>query len=167
MKGESMDEKKSIAARTADGRRGFMKMAGVSGGLALAASSSKVLAATGAWPDTCCSLAPYFEVAEGKLDQFKALGPKFVELTRQEKGCLYYSFSFSGQAAHCREGYKDAAALLAHLKNVDAVLKEALAISKITRLEVHGPAAQLEILRGPLAGLNPQYFTLAGDGFRR
>jgi quinol monooxygenase YgiN len=117
--------------------------------------------------DTCCNLVPYFEVNEGKLDQFKALGPKFIELTRREPGCLYYAFSYSGQAAHCREGYENAAAILAHLDNVGATLKEALTISKITRLEVHGPAAELDKLRGPLAGLNPQWFTLAKGGFRR
>jgi hypothetical protein len=47
--------------------------------------------------DTCCSLAPYFDVAEGKLDEFKALGKTFVELTMTEPGCLFYAFSFSGQ----------------------------------------------------------------------
>ena len=117
--------------------------------------------------DTCCSLAPYFEVVEGKLDEFKSLGEKFVARTRSEPGCVNYAFSFSGQAAHCREGYVNADAVLAHLANVDAVLKQALGISKITRLEVHGPAAELDKLRTPLAGLNPQYFALADGGFRR
>ncbi|MCX7168878.1 MAG: hypothetical protein NTY41_00925 [Proteobacteria bacterium] len=112
-------------------------------------------------------MVPYFEVAEGKLDEFKALGPMFIKLTRREPGCLYYAFSFNGQAAHCREGYKDAAAVLAHLGNVDAVLKQALAIAKITRLEVHGPAAELDKLREPLAGLKPEWFILAEGGFRR
>ncbi|NJD34068.1 MAG: hypothetical protein FIA96_04410 [Betaproteobacteria bacterium] len=117
--------------------------------------------------DTCCSLVPYFDVAEGKLDEFKALGPKFVELTRTEPGCVFYAFSFSGQTAHCREGYDDAAALLAHLDNVGATLQEALKIAKLSRLEVHGPAAELDKLRGPLAGLNPQWFELVPGGFRR
>lgn len=117
--------------------------------------------------DTCCSLVPYFEVAAGKLDEFKALGDKFVGRTRSEPGCVYYAFSFSGQAAHCREGYDDAAAMLAHLDNVGALLQEALKIARITRLEVHGPAAELDKLRGPLAELNPQWFTLAEGGIRR
>jgi|SRR6267154_440307 len=161
-----MDHHQAIAGCPGDDRRRFVRTAGVAGLIALAGSSTEALAAA-ARPDTCCSLVPYFEVAEGKLDQFKALGPKFVELTKHETGCLYYGFSFSGQAAHCREGYKDAAAVLAHLKNVDAVLKEALTMSKITRLEVHAPAAEIEKLRAPLAGLNPQYFALADGGFRR
>ena len=117
--------------------------------------------------DACCSLVPYFEVAEGKLDEFKALGDKFVARTRSEPGCVNYAFSVSGQAAHCRECYDDAAAMLAHLDNVGALLQEALKIASITRLEVHGPAAELDKLRGPLAGLNPQWFTLAAGGLRR
>ena len=117
--------------------------------------------------DTCCSLVPYFEVAEGKLDEFKALGKQFVERTRTEPGWVFSAFSFSGQAVHCREGYDDAAALLAHLDNVGALLQEALKIAKITRLEVHGPAAELDKLRGPLAGLNPQWFELVANGIRR
>jgi len=56
---------------------------------------------------------------------------------------------------------------LAHLDNVGATLGEALKISKLTRLEVHGPAAEIEKLRAPMAGLNPQFFILAEGGFRR
>lgn len=162
-----MKKKQEIVSHAGARRRGFVKTVGLGGGLALAAGATEALAAGSGKPDTCCSLVPYFEVNAGKLEDFKALGPKFVALTREEKGVLYYAFSFNGQAAHCREGYKDAAALLAHLKNVDAVLKQALAISKITRLEVHAPAAEIEKLREPLAGLNPQYFTLEPGGFRR
>ncbi len=117
--------------------------------------------------DACCTLVPYFKVNEGQLDAFKALGPRFVERTRNEPGCVHYAFSFNGQAAHCREGYDDAAAVLAHLDNVGALLQEALKIAAIERLEVHGPAAELDKLRGPLAGLNPQWFVLATDGVRR
>ncbi len=117
--------------------------------------------------DKVCTLVPYFEIAEGKLAEFKALGPKFVERTKTEAGAVHYAFSFSGQNAHCREGYVDAAAVLAHLENVGALLAEALKISKIVRLEVHGPAAEVDKLRTPLAGLNPQFFVLEPGGIRR
>jgi quinol monooxygenase YgiN len=165
-----MDKKQvtsGTVATVAKGRRSFMTKAGAGAAVALAATATPALAAAGGKKDTCCSLVPYFEIAEGKVDAFKALGPKFIALTRKEPGCLYYSFSFNGQAAHCREGYKDAAAVLAHLANVDAPLKEALSISKISRLEVHGPAAEVDKLREPLAGLKPQFFVLADGGFRR
>jgi hypothetical protein len=57
-------------------------------------------------PDTCCTLVPYFEVPEGQLAAFKALGPQFVERTRTEPGCMHYAFSFNGNTAHCREGLR-------------------------------------------------------------
>lgn len=116
--------------------------------------------------DTCCTLVPYFEVQEGQLAAFKALGPKFVDRTRNESGCLHYAFSFSGNAAHCREGYVNAEALLAHLQNVGELLGEALKIAKIVRLEVHAPAAEIDKLKGPMAALNPQFFALE-PGIRR
>lgn len=116
--------------------------------------------------DTCCTLVPYFEVQEGQLEAFKALGPKFVDKTRTEPGCMHYAFSFSGSTAHCREGYVDAAAVLAHLQNVGELLGEALKIAKIVRLEVHAPAGEVEKLRGPMSSLGPQFFTLE-EGIRR
>ena len=117
-------------------------------------------------PDTCCTLVPYFKVADGKLGEFRSLCERFLAKTRSEPGCVHYAFSFDGDAVHCREGYDDAAALLAHLENVGAILQEALKIAAVTRLEVHAPAAQIERLRAPLAGLSPTFFTIEG-GFRR
>jgi quinol monooxygenase YgiN len=116
--------------------------------------------------DKCCSIAPYFKVATGKLEAFKELCEQFVAKTTEETKCLYYGFSFDGQQAHCREGYKDAEGLLAHLQNIEALLEQALKISELTRLEIHGPEEELAKLREPLAQLKPQFFVLE-YGFRR
>ena len=116
--------------------------------------------------DTCVTLVPYFDVPPDSLEAFRALGPQFVARTRNEPGCRHYAFSYNGHVAHCREGYDDATAVLAHLDNVGALLQQALKIAPITRLEVHGPAAELDKLRQPLAGLNPQWFLLE-EGIRR
>lgn len=116
--------------------------------------------------DTCCSIVPYFKIGNGKIDAFKALCEQFVEKSNEEPKCLYYGFSFDGDQAHCREGYENADATLAHLDNVGALLQEALKIAELTRLEIHGPEAELAKLRGPLADLKPQFFTLE-YGFRR
>ena len=116
--------------------------------------------------DTCCTIVPYFEIPAGKLDSFKAFCERFVEQTKKESRVLYYGFSFDGDHAHCREGYMDAEGLLVHLENVGELLKEMLQTVELTRLEVHGPAAEMAKLRGPLAGLNPQFFVLE-YGFRR
>ncbi len=117
--------------------------------------------------DRACTLVPYFDVPQDQMDAFKALGPKFVERTRNEPGCLHYAFSFNRNIAHCREGYDSAESVLAHLANVDDLLKQALSIAYISRIEVHGPAAELDKLRVPLAGLRPDFFVLEEGGFRR
>jgi quinol monooxygenase YgiN len=116
--------------------------------------------------DRCCTIVPYFKVHDGQLEAFKTMCEQFVTKTQQEPKCLYYGFSFDGDQAHCREGYEDAEGLLAHLDNVGTLLQEALKIAEITRLEVHGPDAELAKLRQPLADLKPQFFTLE-YGFRR
>lgn len=116
--------------------------------------------------DRCCTLVPYFKIHAGKIDDFKRLCEQFMQLTETEDKVMFYGFSFSGDEAHCREGYADADGVLKHLENVGAPLGEALKIADITRLEVHGPAEEVDKLREPLAELNPQFFVLE-YGFRR
>ncbi len=116
--------------------------------------------------DKCCTIVPYFKVANGKLADFKALCAKCVEQTKNESKCLFYGFSFDGDQAHCREGYQDAEGALAHLENIGPLLGEILKIAELTRLEVHGPSEELAQLRVPMADLNPQFFVLE-YGFRR
>lgn len=116
--------------------------------------------------DKCCTIVPYFEVTPDQLGAFKELCERFVARTANEAGCLYYGFSFNGTVAHCREGYTGAEAVLAHLENVGPLLEEALRLSTVLRLEIHGPETELAKLRTPLAGLNPVFFVLE-CGFRR
>lgn len=115
--------------------------------------------------DTCCSIVPYFKIEEGKLAEFKSLCEEFVSKASTEPGCLYYGFCFDGDQAHCREGYANAEAVLAHMENVGELLGRALEISEFTRLEIHGPEQELAKLREPMAEQSPQYFTLE-YGFR-
>lgn len=116
--------------------------------------------------DTCVSLHPYFKVHDGKMDAFKDLVQRFVEKTRPEPGCLYYSFTFDGNIAFCREGYVSADALLAHAQSVGALIQEALTLSDVARMEVHGPAAELSKLHEALDPMHAQFFALEA-GFRK
>lgn len=116
--------------------------------------------------DACCTIVPYFKVPEENLSAFKKLCEVFISKTNNEKDCLYYGFSFNGNEAHCREGYKNAEAALVHLENIGDVFADALKISELTRLEIHGPESELAKLREPLAALNPAFFVLE-YGFRR
>ena len=116
--------------------------------------------------DKCCTIVPYFKIHSGKIPEAKKFREQMVEKTKTESGCLYYGFSFDGDQMHCREGYRNADAAIAHVENVGALLGELLKIADVTRFELHGPEAELEKLRGPFANLNPQYFKLE-YGFRR
>ena len=88
----------------------------------------------------------------------KAAFPAFIEKTTSEEKNLFYGFTINGDEVFCREGYTDAEGLLAHLDNVGAMLAEALKIADLIRVELHGPAQELDKLRGPLAHLNPTWF---------
>ena len=107
------------------------------------------------------SLHPYFKVHPGKLEAIKAGLPAFVEKTASEEKNLFYEFTVNGDEVFCREGYADAEGLLAHLEKVGALLAEALKIADLIRVEVHGPAAELEKLKEPLAHLSPAWFLQA------
>ena len=110
--------------------------------------------------DECCSIHPYFQVHEGQMDAFKDLCERFVARTGSETGCHYYGFTFNGNQMHCREAYHNADGMLAHLENIGDLLEEALQISDITRLEVHGPEHELNKLREPLADFSPEFWVL-------
>ncbi|MDA3921622.1 MAG: hypothetical protein PF501_13220 [Salinisphaera sp.] len=112
------------------------------------------------------SFAPYFNVPAGRMSEFRELADRFMAATSGEQGCLYYGFCFNGHKALCREGYQDADAFLVHLNNVGELFAEAQQIATIERMEMHGPADELDKLRKPLADLDIEYFVLE-TGFRR
>jgi hypothetical protein len=109
------------------------------------------------------TLHPYFKAHPGKLEMIRAGFPRFVEKTATEKKNLFYGYSVNGDEIFCREGYTDAEGLLAHLDNVGALLKEMLTMSDLTRVEVHGPAAELDKLKEPLAHLSPAWFAIESE----
>jgi hypothetical protein len=106
------------------------------------------------------SLHPYFKAHPGKLGGVKSVLRQFVDKTATEKDNLFYGFSINGDEIFCREGYGSAEGLLAHLENVAPVLAEMLKVADVIRVEVHGPANELEKLKQPMAHLNPAWFTL-------
>ncbi len=105
------------------------------------------------------SLHPYFKIRPGQHDAAQALLREFVATTASEDRMLYYEFTLNGDIIFCREAYVGAEGVLAHLTNVGALLKRMESVADLTRLEIHGPAEELEKLKGPLATLNPAWFT--------
>ena len=111
-------------------------------------------------PSNLVTIHPYFKVQPGKDREAQAVMEKFVATTRSEADCLFYEFSVLNDEVFCREGYAGAPAVLHHLENVGAVIEKMLTISEMTRLEFHGPAAEIDQLRQPLAHLSPAFFVL-------
>lgn len=106
------------------------------------------------------SFHPYFRIPPDKIGFLKMILPEFAAKTRNETGNLFYEFTINGDEVFCREGYVNAEALLEHLENVGEMLVATLKMAELVRLEVHGPAAQLQKLEEPLAHLNPAWFVL-------
>ncbi len=115
--------------------------------------------------DTCVSVAPYFQIHEGQLETFKSICERFVAKSATESGCLYYGFAFKDNLALCREGFKNAQALLDHIENLSPIVAEMTTVSNLVKIEIHGSEAELAKLREPLSTLNPEYFVLE-YGFR-
>lgn len=104
------------------------------------------------------SIHPYFKVHSGQMEAAKAILRRMVENTMPEAKCLYYDFTINGDEVFCREAYIGADGLLEHIASVNPILSEFLQIADVTRVELHGPAEELEKLKEPMAALNPTYF---------
>jgi len=116
--------------------------------------------------DNTVTLAPYFTVHD--VDKFKAIWRADYAQFAHKEDCVHYAFTFSDDNhAHCREAYINAAAVLQHLTDVDAPLKAVLdpTVAKLDKLEVHGPAAELDQLREALDPLGAAFYTCEW-GFR-
>jgi len=111
---------------------------------------------------TMVSIHPYFQPHEGKLEEFVAGLPAFIERTSTEERCLFYDFTISDDIVFCREAYEGAEGALTHLENVGDLLEKALGIADLVRLEIHGPAAELDQMREPLSELPVDWFVFSG-----
>lgn len=109
------------------------------------------------------SIHPYFKPHEGEWDNFIGGLQAFVDLASSEDACLYYGFTATDDTVFCREGYVGAAGALAHFENVGELLGEALKISELLRLEVHGAAEELDQMRDALKDLPVEWFALAAN----
>ena len=124
-------------------------------------------------PDTFVSVMPFFSIPDGNEAKVEEGIKAFLDKmsAEAEPKCLFYGFTKSedGKNALCREAYDDAEAVLNHLGRIDAELKAFTAdgCAKLDRLELHGPAAELEKLKEPLKAINPVYFVTQPGGFMR
>lgn len=117
--------------------------------------------------DSHVTIVPYFKVPDGKMEEFRSGFATFYEGTKKgSKECLYYGFQVCGNEVYCREGYKTANGVLAHLGDVKAVLDKAVALVGEGGLDlaVMGPAKELEKLKEPMGPLGTKFFETDAGG---
>lgn len=114
--------------------------------------------------DQVITLCPYFKISPDHVDDFKKNFAACVDSVAAEPACAFWGFSYGDDnTAFCREGYADAAGVLAHIANVGPALDRMMQgkWAEVTSCTVMGPAGELEKLKEPLAAFNPVYYTMA------
>jgi len=114
-------------------------------------------------PDSTLSVHVYWEIADALA--FLSAAVDFQALTREEEEVRFYGFALCGEQAVCREGYDSAQGFLSHLRNVDAALQAAQRAARISKIEVHGPIAEVETLRSPLRDFPVVYWGYPAGAF--
>jgi len=120
--------------------------------------------------DTHITILPEFVVPAGKMDEFKAGFPKFYAATKNgpgASGAFYYGFGIAGDSVYCREGFKDAEAAAKHGADIKPIIEEPIKAvgAGNMRLNVVGPAAELEKLKPKLAPRGAVFWELDSEAF--
>merc|ERR1712013_757118 len=108
--------------------------------------------------DTHLALAVIFDVPEGQ--EFKSFFPKFyAKVKTGTKDCIYYGFATCGNKVLCREGYKGAAGLMAHMGEVKEDLEKMIKQIGKERVKIlmSGPASELDKVDEFKAGFSKFY----------
>lgn len=108
--------------------------------------------------DGVVTLAPYFKIKD--MDKFVSIWQEDYANFAHKEDCVHYAFCFSDDGrAHCREAYPNAEAVIQHLADVDVPLNAVLnGPADLERLEVHGPAAEIDKLREPLGAMGCLFY---------
>jgi quinol monooxygenase YgiN len=102
----------------------------------------------------------------GKLEDFRSVANDLIAKTKLEPGTLGYEWNLSDDQTVCHiyERYKDADALLLHVKSFGDFAKRFMEACHPTRFHVYGKPN--DAVEEALADLQPVYFTPLG-GFNR
>jgi quinol monooxygenase YgiN len=101
-----------------------------------------------------------FKFHEGKLDEFKCLSARCMEIVRtKDTGTLQYEVYFNDDQSECivLERYRDSEALIEHGEHLGELAEAILATGSVTGACLGEPSAALT---AQLAGSEIQLFTL-------
>lgn len=118
--------------------------------------------------DAFCTIEPRFEILDPSAasDAMAAVSAR----TRAERGCLWHGFAVAvtGDAAVCREGYVDGAAVAAHVARAKAYASLTKSACRLASVKIVGPRAELDKVRATMgrawSPLEAQYFEIAPGG---
>merc|ERR1712159_174596 len=121
--------------------------------------------------DNTCTLAPYFKLKDAA--KFKELWQADYAKFAHKEDCVHYAFCFTedDSRAHCREAYPNAEKLLQHIGDVGGTFHPNEGgcihpdVAELEKLEIHGPAEELEKMKEPLKDLPVTYYACEW-GFR-
>ena len=104
------------------------------------------------------TIQPTFTIKD--LKKAEPFMKKCVDLTRNEKGCMYYGWTIQGDKLFCREAYVDAAAVQAHLDNIVPSVGEMLdsGAASLDKIEFHGPKEGWPTFKKSADGLGAVYW---------
>lgn len=81
-------------------------------------------------------------IHDGKLDQFKDVAARCMELVRaKDTGTLQYDWFLDGSECVVREAYRDSDAVFEHMNNLGETLNELLSLCDMD-LEIYGSPSQ-------------------------
>lgn len=114
-------------------------------------------------PNTMCTMTPHYTIKD--WNTARPLMQALLNKSNMEPGCTYYGWAKAGDKLHSRETFVDGAALEAHVAAtrplMDALVKtDAVALD---RLELTGPATEMDKVKPLLEDLSPEYLALEGS----
>jgi len=111
-------------------------------------------------------IRPYFTILD--WDKARPIMAEFVERTKSEDRMVFYGWDIDGDTLHCREAYRDADAVAAHLANVGPCIAKLLEadVGKMDSISIYGPAAELEKVKPGTAKFGTKYFAIH-SGFQQ
>merc|ERR1711998_521568 len=108
---------------------------------------------------TLMSIQPTFTIKDWAAAE--PIMAEFVEATKTETGCVFYGWTRVDNKLFCREAYVDAAGVLAHLDNVGALVGKLLeSAATLDKIELHGPAEELEKCKANMDGFGTTYWAV-------
>jgi quinol monooxygenase YgiN len=100
-----------------------------------------------------------FTIHDGKLDEFKRLSARCMEIVRtQDTGTLNYDLYFNDDESECivYERYRDSASLLEHTEHLGDLIEAILATGSVSGELLGEPSAEL---RARIADSDVRLFT--------